>query len=179
MTEPGIIVQARMTSSRFPCKQIHPINGVPLILHVLDKLKTVGFPIVVAIPDKSSNAGLAWILEENGCDVYKGEEEDVLMRFLKCARKWEFDPIIRVCGDSALIDRGEIIHTYDKYKMSGHNWLAIGLGVQIFSQKALEWADIHCCRIEERQHVWTPLEGSINYPEDIKIVEDYINGKRE
>ena len=176
--EPGIIVQARLTGKRFPNKMLHPINGKPLILHTLERLKPLDFPIVVAIPDKFSNAPLGWILELSNYIVYRGYEEDVLMRFLQCAKEHNFDPIIRICGDSALISAAEILRTLDKYNKWGKNWLAVGLGVQIFSQKALEWADVHCSRIEERQHVWTPLEGTVNYPEDIKIVEDYLNGTR-
>ena len=174
---PGIIVQARLTSKRFPNKVLHPINGIPLILHTLKRLNgTTPYEIVVAIPDKTSNAGLEWLLVKEGWHVFKGYEEDVLKRFLDCSKVYKIDPIIRVCADNALIDPIEILTTMERYKATGKNWLAVGLGVQIFSQKALEWADKHCIRIEERQHVWTPLEGSINYPENIKQVEDYING---
>ena len=176
---PGIIVQARLTSKRFPNKVLHPINGKPLILHIMSKLEVIQFPTVVAIPSNSSNAGLEWLLTGNGYTVFKGNEEDVLIRFIGCAKKYEIDPIIRVCGDNAFIDVEEILRTLDKYIQFGKNWLAVGLGVQVFSQKALQWANQHCSRIELREHVWSPLESSKNYPEDIKIVEDYINGTKD
>ena len=178
MTHAGIIVQARLTSKRFVNKMLHPINGIPLILHTLKIINELDFPIIVAIPNTTSNAGLKWLLNQHGYTVYKGWEEDVLMRFLDCAREYKIDPIIRICGDSTLIDPMEIIDTLSKYQRVGKNWLAVGLGVQVFSRKALEWANLHCSRIEEREHVWTPLQGTINYPEDVKIVEDYINGTR-
>jgi len=174
----GIIVQARLTGKRFPNKMLHPINNKPVILHTLERLEPLGIPIVVAIPHQTSNGGLKWFLQDRGYNVFEGPEEDVLHRFVLCAEHYELNPIIRICGDSPIISRAEVIRTIKKYNEFGQNWLAVGLGVQIISFKALKWADTHCCRIDMREHVWTTLEGSINYPEDINRVEDYINGKQ-
>jgi len=129
---PGIIVQARLTSKRFPNKMLARINGKPLILYTLDRLIPTTIPIIVAIPSNTSNDGLAWVLEENGYIVFRGFEDDVLDRFLTCAKKFKIDPIIRICGDSSMISDKEVVETLQRFNNSPKQWLTIGLGVQIF-----------------------------------------------
>ena len=47
-----IIMPVRLNSTRFPNKAIHMIDEKPLFVHLLDKLKEVDLPIVIACPDK-------------------------------------------------------------------------------------------------------------------------------
>lgn len=178
--KPGIILQARLTSKRFPNKMLYPVNNKPIIQHTLDRLKGLPWDIVVAIPGKYSNQPLAWYLENKGYEVFMIDhnEEDVTWRFVKCAEKYNFDPIIRICGDSVLISKDEIVDTMEKYNVWGNNWLAVGNGVQIFSYKALKWVNDNIVRMEEREHVWTPMELTINYPEDVDRYESQIKKTR-
>jgi 3-deoxy-manno-octulosonate cytidylyltransferase (CMP-KDO synthetase) len=43
----GIVIPARIKSSRFPNKMLAELNGIPLIKHVYDKCASVGFETVV------------------------------------------------------------------------------------------------------------------------------------
>lgn len=179
--QPGIICQARLTSHRFPNKLLHPIHDEKsisrhLVLHHLNRLRGLPYPLVVAMPGKFSNHGLDYFLKEKGYETFSIEqnEEDVLFRFLECAKKYRFDPIIRTCADSALISKDEIVDTLEKYYLRGRGWLAVGWGVQIISLRALHWAHMNDARMESREHVWSRLEMSINYPEDISSAEWFL-----
>ena len=77
---PGIIVQARLTSKRFPNKMLARINDKPLILYTLDKLIPTLLPIVVAIPSNTSNDGLAWILKENGYNILSKKDNEQIAK---------------------------------------------------------------------------------------------------
>ena len=52
-TEFNIVIPSRMGSSRFPGKPLHPLNGKPMILHVVDRAReSAAANIVVATDDE-------------------------------------------------------------------------------------------------------------------------------
>ena len=46
----AILVTARLKSTRLPKKAIKDICGKPMIVHLLDRLKLAGYPIVALQP---------------------------------------------------------------------------------------------------------------------------------
>ena len=44
----GIISQARMTSSRLPCKVLKTVNNIPLLKYHIDRLASSDIPIFIA-----------------------------------------------------------------------------------------------------------------------------------
>jgi len=111
----GIIVQARASSQRFPNKCFALLQGKPVIEHCLERLKTLSIPLVVAIPKTKQNDVLYNWLIDRGYEVFRGEEIDILDRFFKCATKFQFDTIIRVCADTPYIEPGDILDHVTKY----------------------------------------------------------------
>ena len=61
-----ILVQARTNSKRFPRKVLHEIQGKPLILHVIEKLKKSNFKneIVVSTSINKSDNELIALLKK-------------------------------------------------------------------------------------------------------------------
>jgi len=96
-----------MTSSRLPGKTLFPLAGVPLVEHIINRLKAVIEldHIVLAIPDLQSETPLVEIAKRLDISVIKGPEEDVLKRFLIAAERVKAENIVRVCGDNPLIDK--------------------------------------------------------------------------
>ena len=56
MISVAAVLQARMTSTRMPGKSLLPLAGVPLIEHIINRLKAVANldHIVLAVPDLQS-----------------------------------------------------------------------------------------------------------------------------
>lgn len=104
-----IIVQARMGSSRLPGKMMLPFaQGKPLFEFVLDRVKEAGHPVVVAISEAPSDDELAELAQRKGTPVHRGEEEDVLARFITAAQEKDEENILRVCGDNPFIQPGSL-----------------------------------------------------------------------
>lgn len=101
----GIIIQARLGSTRLPGKILLPFCGDQTIIDILtEKLHTVGTSVVTATTTDPNNDRLAAHLEAKGELVYRGSENDVLGRFIKAAEAYHFEGIVRICSDNPFID---------------------------------------------------------------------------
>lgn len=102
----GIIIQARMGSTRLPGKVLKPFyQGKTLIEILLDNLhKLECGKVIIATSDNENNDKLEKFLREKGELVYRGSETDVLDRFIKAAEANDVDGIVRICSDNPFLD---------------------------------------------------------------------------
>ena len=101
----GIIIQARLGSTRLPGKILLPFYDNQTIIDILlEKLHTIDTNVVVATTIDPSNDRLVMHLQTKGELVYRGSENDVLDRFIMAAKTFHFDGIIRICSDNPFID---------------------------------------------------------------------------
>ncbi len=103
----GIIIQARMESTRMPGKVLRPIHAGRSILDLMLSRLTrnaLGLRVCVATPDTPANDDLTEAAEAGGAVVYRGNSHDVLHRFIGAAETFGFDHVVRVCGDNPLLD---------------------------------------------------------------------------
>ena len=103
----GIIVQARMNSSRLPGKVLLPFYGEKNILQIIiDRLKLskYQFPIVIATSNAVIDDAIEALAKSEKVNCFRGDEENVLNRFISCSKHYNFDKIIRVCADNPFID---------------------------------------------------------------------------
>ena len=148
LNNPGIIIQARLGSDRFPRKILHPINDKKLIDIVLDRCKDTGLKTIVAYP--YGDVELSKYLEDK-VDLFEGSENDVIARFYRCAKLWEFDPIIRVCADAKNIHSELILQELDNYNKYKH--IVYGNFCEVFSFDDLEYYYYNDKRPITREHV--------------------------
>lgn len=100
------IIQARMGSTRLPGKVLMPLAGQPVLWHIihrLNKCRTID-DIVVATSDLKEDDKLAAWCRENGIPIFRGPEENVLQRFALAIKSLDPEIIIRICGDSPMVD---------------------------------------------------------------------------
>lgn len=100
----GIVIQARMGSSRFPGKILEKVNGLEMIRFIYERLLKTNLPIVVATTTSSKDDVLADYLSNNNINFIRGSENNVLERYVLAAQKYNFDIICRVCSDSPFVD---------------------------------------------------------------------------
>jgi len=95
-----------MGSTRFPGKSLRPIANVPLLEHIIIRLKQVPEIdlILLAIPLTESESPLLEFARQQHISVFQGSEEDVLDRFIKAGDSVQTEHVVRVCGDNPLID---------------------------------------------------------------------------
>lgn len=120
----GIIVQARMGSTRLPGKILKKFYGEETLLEtLLNNLHRVGVKVIVATSVNENNDELEVFLKDKGEFVYRGSENDVLDRFIKAAEENSIDGIIRICSDNPFMDWNGVAQLVDKSKASDADYI--------------------------------------------------------
>ena len=102
----GIIIQARMKSSRFYGKILRKINNktlLDILILRLNKLKEVD-KIIVATSKSVVDKKIVNLCEKNNYDYFVGSENNVQSRYYGAAKKYNVSNIIRITSDCPLID---------------------------------------------------------------------------
>ncbi|MEW6664756.1 MAG: NTP transferase domain-containing protein [Thermodesulfobacteriota bacterium] len=102
----GILIQARMSSERFPGKVLHEVNNKPMLQYLLERLEhgSHGLPLVVATSSEPSDAPILEFCTALGVTCFRGSLGDVAGRFREAAERYGFEAFVRVSGDSPLLD---------------------------------------------------------------------------
>jgi spore coat polysaccharide biosynthesis protein SpsF len=97
----GVIVFARLMSSRLPGKALLPLGGRPMVGRVIDRARRVRLArgVVLATSTDPADDRLAEFAAAEGVDVYRGPLDNVARRALDCARAHGWTAFARVCGD--------------------------------------------------------------------------------
>ncbi len=107
----AFIIQARLGSTRLPDKIIIPFyNDLSIFDILIEKLKTnfKGMPIILATSTNKENDILEKIALENDILAFRGDENDVLKRFIDAAEHYNVNKIIRICSDNPFLDMAEL-----------------------------------------------------------------------
>jgi spore coat polysaccharide biosynthesis protein SpsF len=170
----GIIIQARMGSTRLPGKVLKPIAGKALLDHVLGRLSLLEYPvkIVVATSDLPQDDAIANHCLACGVTVFRGSETDVLDRYYQCAQENRFGHVVRLTADNPFTDAEELQRLIEQH-ISQHNdythsfgAMPIGVGAEIFSFAALERSASEGHAANHREHVNEYIQ---EHPEIFKI----------
>lgn len=121
----GIIIQARMGSTRLPRKILRVFyGGETLIETVISNLQKVkDTQLIVATSVNPNNDELVSFLSERNIKVYRGDENDVLSRFIKAAEENGVDGIIRICSDNPFLDWHGVAALVEKAKNSDADYI--------------------------------------------------------
>ena len=95
------IIQARVTSKRFPEKVLQKVGKFTLIELINKRLKTSKHldSIVYSIPKNKKNKKLELHLLKNKFTFYKGSEQNVVERYFKTAQKFKAHITVRITSD--------------------------------------------------------------------------------
>lgn len=120
----GIIIQARMGSTRLPGKILKKFYGEDTLLEtLLNNLHKVGIKVIVATSVSENNDLLERFLKEKGELVYRGSENDVLDRFIKAAEVNQIDGIVRICSDNPFMDWRGVAQLVEKARTSDADYI--------------------------------------------------------
>jgi spore coat polysaccharide biosynthesis protein SpsF len=179
---PGIspivaVIQARMSSSRLPGKVLMPIAGKPLIWHLVHRLRQCHTldDIAVATSTAASDDPLAAFCAQEGIACVRGSLDNVLDRYRLAAEETGARTLLRITGDSPLIDPGFIDYLVAGIAAGEGDFVQLAPGarcahegVDVLSRRALDWLVRHAGDDPvAREHVtsWFKL-----HPEVVKTV---------
>jgi spore coat polysaccharide biosynthesis protein SpsF len=171
-TRPGIVTQARTTSTRLPRKVLTEVAGRTLLDHHLDRLGATGLPVVVATTTNTGDDEIVSLCSARGVPVFRGSEDDVLGRFHGAVTQEGYDVVVRVTSDCPLVDGGLVASAVERFLAEGDPWVYLsntqphtyhrGLDLEVFSAEALDDADRHATEPFEREHVTPYLNRNVS-----------------
>ena len=187
-TRVGVIVQARMSSVRFPGKSMALLNGKPVLQWVLERCRLIQgrkndqMCYILAVPDTDASEPMLELANQLGWDNFCGSELNVLRRYYEAAVFFKLDYIIRVTGDCPFIDPvvcTEVINLLVWRKLDyvsnifPKRTYPKGLDCEAFTMDALEAAYKLSDLLGDHEHV-TPwlqrtkdvIKGSVEQKED-------------
>ena len=198
------IVQARCNSIRLPNKVLKKFDGMPAIEILYQRLnlsKRID-NIVIATSRNQSNLKLVNFCKEKKFDFFLGSESNVLKRYYDTNKKFNADIIVRITGDSVLIDHklvDKVINLFLKNKVDyASNCQPVsfpdGLDIEVFSKKCLEQSYKLVKNKYDKEHVtsfirtsdkfkrvnfknnkdYSFLRWTLDQKEDFKVIEAII-----
>jgi len=158
---PGIILQARVASTRLPGKVLEPLGGRTILHQCLARLIESGAGrVVLATTDRPEDDALVRVAMRLGVPVHRGDSEDVLARFLGAAEAFDLDPIVRATADNPAVDvhaPGRLLAALRASKADyvREEGLPYGAGVEALTRAALRYAADNARDPHDREHVTT------------------------
>jgi spore coat polysaccharide biosynthesis protein SpsF len=159
------VVQARMSSKRLPGKVMMNFLGKPMLGHLCDRLsRCAGIDdFIVATSDLSIDDEIDAYISSRGINCYRGDLNDVAARIIGAAELMAADALVRVSGDSPLLDpeivRTSVVafrdHNLDLVTNVQQRTFPRGQSVEVVSLSALRSAWIAGMSTEECEHVTT------------------------
>lgn len=114
----GIVIQARMGSTRLPGKVMKPLCGKPLLGFLLDRIKSFDFDglnIIVATTTREEDRVIATYCEEKSIRCIRGSERNVFDRYQQVAKVSGLSHIVRLTADNPLVDENVLRCAMDSH----------------------------------------------------------------
>jgi spore coat polysaccharide biosynthesis protein SpsF len=155
----GILITARLKSTRLKEKVIKPIMGRPMLSHMLDRLRLVdkSSNIIICTSTIEQDDRLYDLAMEEGVECYRGHPDDVLHRMNSAAKLYGIDIIISCTADNPFVDPVYInklidFHVNGDYDFSSSKGLPFGTFAYALKKEAVERA----CNIKDKTdtEVW-------------------------
>jgi spore coat polysaccharide biosynthesis protein SpsF len=141
------IVSARLASSRYPGKALVPLAGEPLLEVLLRRVASSPIldSVALATSTNPENLALVEVARKLGVPAFQGDEDDVLRRYIDCARSMAAQHVVRITGDNPLTDIETMERLVESHLESGVDYtyvpgdaLLMGILPEVISRQALE-----------------------------------------
>jgi len=185
----GCIIQARTGSKRLPKKILKKLDEKTVLDYVIqqtNKSKKIE-KIIIATTNLEEDNIVEDFCEKRNIECFRGSVDDVLDRHYQCAKKYSFDPIVRVTSDNPIVDPEIIDLAIEKFQKGKFDMVTTcnkrsypyGISVEVFSFKALKKSWEKSILPSEREHVVLYLQNKKNNFKIFNLVNDenltYIN----
>ncbi len=97
----GYLITGRLKSTRLPKKLLLKVKGKPILNHMIDRLKLAKNvdEIIICTSDNEQDKPLGILAKENNISCYFGDPDDVLVRLLGAAEKFNLDYILNITAE--------------------------------------------------------------------------------
>ncbi|MDR2785359.1 MAG: spore coat protein [Treponema sp.] len=154
----GIVLQARLDSTRLPGKALKDLRGESMIYRVMEALNQIPAGVrVLACPENCLGL-FGPPAERAGFEIFGGPEDDVLGRYCGAIRRFGIDRVIRATGDNPFVfaDAASALNAEAETlaaDYAGYAGLPLGAGVESVKSEALFRAEKEAGAGPAREHV--------------------------
>ena len=150
----GILIIARLGSSRLPQKHLITIQNKPvigwlierIINGIISKIDKKEILFVVATADEGENRAFEKIIHGNLVRVFYGSIENIPLRLLQCCKKFKLERFVSVDGDDILCSPKAMLETL--FFLKNHNecdmcrsvGLPLGMNASAYTSSYIEGA---------------------------------------
>lgn len=169
------IIQARLDSSRLPGKVLRPILGRPMLWHVVQRTRSAKglAEVVVATSREASEEPIRAFCNAEGTPCYAGSKNDVLDRYYHAACEHAAEAVVRITGDSALVDPELVTRVLQLFEAGDYDHFSIASGAgteDMRHGRFPDGMDVECIRFDALARAWRDATA----PEDREHVTPYI-----
>jgi len=157
------IIQARMTSTRFPGKVLADLMGEPMVLRQIERIQQAALidQIVLATSSDPSDDVLAEVVAQAGIPVVRGDLNDVLKRFIQVMDIYNPDVVVRLTADCPLASPQVIDKVIQHFLDSAADYVSNtmnptypdGIDVEVVKAEVLRRVATLSSDSDEREHV--------------------------
>lgn len=125
----GIIIQARTGSTRLHNKILLPFYGEQRIIDILIENIRRACPdkqVILATTVRPQDDVLEQVARGAGIDCFRGDEDNVLDRFIRAAEAFGLDRFIRVCSDNPFLRPDTFQTFFDAFDEEPADYIAYG-----------------------------------------------------
>lgn len=157
------LIQARVSSTRFPGKVLEDLAGLPMIVFMVERVRQAATldDVVVVTSTDASDDSLAQVLARHRIACFRGDLHDVLARYAAAAAHEQASEIVRLTGDCPLLDPSIVDRVVTARRQAGVDYASNidpptypdGFDVEVFTSAALARAHSEARLPSEREHV--------------------------
>ena len=168
------LIQARMGSKRLPGKALLPINGQPIIKHIIDRMicieKLEG--IILATTEAKENDRLSNYVSNLNVKVWREKEEnDIASRLYNAAKYFKADAILKVNADCPLIDPVIMKRLLKEFSKKKYDYISNklswtfpkGMSCELINIRALKWCNQNLTDKQDRELVADWIKNNKNF----------------
>lgn len=170
------LIQARMTSKRLPGKSLMNASGKPLLMWVVEAVRSLDFisePIVLTSNDSADD-----LIQEfctiNNIKVFRGDRDNVLLRYQKAVEYFQIERFVRITADNPFYVNDVSVKAFNTFDSSSADYLHIeGLShivPEFLTSKAIDYAISRASNNQHLEHV-TPILREREAQEKITVVQ--------
>ena len=166
------IIQARMDSKRLKGKVLKKILSKPILYYQIERLRRSKLVnnIIIATTQKKSDDSIISFCEQYKVSYFRGNENNVLKRYLDCAKLYKVSNIIRLTADCpllevSLLDKMIKLHIQNDYDYTSNNvngYWPDGLDIEIIKYKTLNKINKIVKINSDKEHVTTYIKKNLN-----------------
>ena len=162
----GVIIAARTDSHRLYGKVLLPLKGIPLITFLIRRIRKseIITQIILATTTLPEDDELVNIALSERINVFRGEKNNVVKRFVDAAAAYNWDYVVRVTGDCPFVNGASLDYCLMQCKQI--NWFdlattkgnfPVGIDYEIYKTETLEMLNSETLTSDEREHLTLPI----------------------